>query len=274
MLPPILQLPAISIPETLAARPGVVDLWCFFYEGIEQPDLLAAYAALMTPEERARHDRYYFERDRRLFLATRALVRTVLSCYHPAVTPAQWRFAEGERGKPYITGPSGPSGPSGAPPIHFNLSNTPGLVVCAVSLAHPALGVDAESLLRSGETVSIADHYFSPREARALRALAPEQQRERFFAYWTLKESYIKARGLGLALPLEQFTFLLDDGPDIGITFDPRLADHPERWRFALHQTASGHLIAVGVDTAGAPLSLRAAEYVPLRGMTPPASRR
>ncbi len=266
--PSIGQLPAILVSETLTARPGLVDLWCFFYEGIEQPELLAAYAALMTQEERARHDRYYFERDRRLFLATRALVRTVLSCYHPAVTPAQWRFAEGERGKPYI------AGPAGAPAIHFNLSNTQGLVVCAVSLGHPALGVDAERLARTGETVSIADHYFSAREARALRALPAELQRERFFAYWTLKESYIKARGLGLALPLQQFTFLLDEGPDIGITFDPQLADHPERWRFALHKTASGHLIAVGADTAGAPLLLRAAEYVPLRGVTvPPASR-
>lgn len=277
MLPFISQLPPVLVPETLGAPPGVIDLWCFFYERewererereqVEQPELMAAYAALMTPEERARHDRYYFERDRRLFLATRALVRTVLSCYHPAIAPAQWRFAEGERGKPYI------AGPAGAPPIYFNLSNTPGLVVCAVSLAHSALGVDAERLARAGETVSIADHYFSAREARALRALPAARQRERFFAYWTLKESYIKARGLGLALPLEQFTFLLDEGPDIGITFDPRLADHPERWRFALHQTASGHLIAVGADTAGAPLSLRAADYVPLRGVTAPAGR-
>ncbi len=261
MLVSISQLPPISVAETLTAAPGVVDLWCFFYEAAASPELLAAYQELMTEDERARHGRYYFERDRRLFLATRALVRAVLSCYHPAILPAQWRFAEGERGKPFI------AGPSGAPAISFNLSNTPGLVVCAVSLAHPSLGVDAESLARSGETVSIADHYFSAREARALRALPPEQQRERFFSYWTLKESYIKARGLGLALPLEQFTFLLDEGPDIGITFDPRLADDPARWRFALHKTATGHLVAVGADTAGAPLSLRAAEYVPLRGV-------
>ena len=109
MLPFISQLPPIRVPETLGAPPGVIDLWCFFYEQVEQPELMAAYAALMTPEERARHDRYYFERDRRLFLATRALVRTVLSCYHPAVAPVTWRFAEGERGKPPPPGPGSPA---------------------------------------------------------------------------------------------------------------------------------------------------------------------
>jgi 4'-phosphopantetheinyl transferase len=250
------------LPESLAGRPGVVDLWCFFYDEVDAPDLLATYSELMTPPERARHDRYLFERDRRLFLATRALVRSVLSSYAD-VPPASWRFAEGERGKPYV------SSPQITPNLHFNLSNTLGLVVCAVSLAHPMLGVDTEFLLRPGETVSIAEHYFSPRETLALRALPPEQQRERFFCYWTLKESYIKARALGLALPLDQFSFLLDRGPEIDIAFDPRLADSPARWRFALLRGSPRHMVAVGVDTGGAELSLRATRCVPLRGRMP-----
>ena len=189
-------------------------------------------------------------------------MRTVLSNY-AAVAPADWRFAEGERGKPYI------DSPKGIPALHFNLSNTLGLVVCAVSLGHASLGVDAELLERKGETVSIADHYFSPREAQALRALPAERQRERFFSYWTLKESYIKARGLGLALPLDQFSFLLDNGPDIGVLFDPQLGDYAPAWRFALIAAGGRHLVAVGADTGGVPLSLRVARYVPLRGISP-----
>jgi 4'-phosphopantetheinyl transferase len=259
---PIEQLAPILLHETRAGHSGIVDLYCFFYEGIKDPALIAAYFALMTEEEHARHDRFYFERDRRLFLATRALVRTVLSLY-AEVEPARWRFAEGERGKPYIAEPL----PN--PVLHFNLSNTRGLVVCAVSTAHGSLGVDAEFLDRPGETVGIADHYFSPLEARALRARPPEHQRERFFCYWTLKESYIKARGLGLALPLEQFSFLLDSGSDIGIAFDPRLRDDPARWRFALLRASAQHMVAVGVDTGQLPLHLRACNFIPLRGIVP-----
>ena len=257
----------VSVDETLAGAPGIVDVWCYFYEGIEDPALLASHDALMTRAERARHGRFVFEKDRRLFLATRALVRTVLAAYAP-VEPAAWRFAEGAHGKPYI------ESPSVAPRIHFNLTNTRGLVACAVSVAHEQLGVDAELLERSGETVSIADSFFSDLEVRALRALPEADQRRRFFSYWTLKESYIKARGLGLALPLDQFSFHLGDGDEIGITFDPRLADEPSRWRFALIDASPAHLLAVGVDTAGAPLSLRMTSVVPLRGPAAPGGGR
>lgn len=252
-------LPPVSVDETLAGAPGIVDLWCFFYEGLDDPVLLAAHDALMTPAERARHGRFVFEKDRRLFLATRALVRTTLAAYAP-VRPGAWRFAEGERGKPFI------ASPAVVPRLHFNLTNTQGLVVCAVSVAHEEVGVDAEFLERHGETVSIADSYFSTFEVRALRALPEAEQRRRFFSYWTLKESYIKARGHGLALPLDQFSFHLDAGQPIGVAFDPRLADEPSRWRFALLDASPHHLLAVGVSTAGAPLSLRMTSVVPLRG--------
>lgn len=260
---PLSALSAVARDETLAQLRGRIDLWCFFYEQEElPPELWDSYLSLLTSAERTRHDRYYFERDRRLFLATRALVRCVLSAYAD-VAPADWRFGEGERGRPHI------EWPRSSPPLQFNLTNTPGLVVCAVSTAHPMVGVDAEVLDRPGETVSLAEHYFSPSEVRALRALPIAEQRARFFAYWTLKESYIKARGLGLAIPLDQFSFRLEESPPIGITFDPRLPDEPGRWQFALHTAGPRHLVAVGARTDGIALSLRAARFVPLRGERP-----
>jgi 4'-phosphopantetheinyl transferase len=254
------ELPPVAVAETLSGRPGVVDLFCFFYDEDAETAPFESYFSLMTDEERARHDRYYFARDRRLFLATRALVRTVLSRY-VAASPTSWQFATGERGKPYIVGPAS----TAEPRLHFNLSNTHGLVVCAVSVAHSELGVDAEGLDRGGETVNIADHYFSPREVKALHALPSDEQRLRFFTYWTLKESYIKARGLGLALPLDQFSFVLTERAEIGIAFTPPLVDDPRVWRFALLDAPPRHLVAVGVCTDGAPLSLRATRVIPLR---------
>ena len=255
---PIHRLP----PITPGLRSSGVDLWCFSHERAQDPGLFREFAALMTQDERARHDRLRFERDRRMFLATRALVRTVLSSY-ANVEPADWRFGEGERGKPHVTGPPG------VPPLYFNLSNTRGLVVCAVSGTYPEIGADVESLDRPGGNLGVADRFFSPFEVAALRALPTEQQRTRFFRYWTLKESYIKARGLGLALPLDRFSFLLDDGPTIRITFDPRLEDDPARWRFVQFSSSPGHLVAVGVATGGSPLSVCAAHFVPLRGVVP-----
>ena len=256
------QLPLASPADTLRGTPGTVDVWCFFYREVQDPELLAAYAALLTPEEQARHDRYVFDRDRLQFLATRAAVRTVLSRYAD-IRAEDWRFTEGSHGEPRI------HAPVATPPLHFNLSNTPGLVVCAVSVAHAELGVDVECLERRGETVSLARDYFAPLEVRGLLALPLADQRRRFFAYWTLKESYIKAKGLGLTLPLEQFAFVLEDGDDVRVIFDPRLGDDASLWRFVLLDASPDHMVAVGVNTGGAPISLRAASFVPLRGIVP-----
>jgi 4'-phosphopantetheinyl transferase len=259
-LAPIHRLPRIEPSTAISLAPGGVDLWCFFYEeATRDAELCAAYGALMSDDERERHQRFVFERDRRLFLATRALVRTVLSRYAHG-EPASWRFASGKHGKPSLASATDQ-------PVYFNLSNTHGLVVCAVSRS-PELGVDTESLGRRIETAAIAGRVFSPSELAALKAQPAAAQRERFFCYWTLKECYIKARGLGLAIPLAQFAFELDDGPRIGISFTEELGDTPSRWQFALLRASSEHLVAVGVD-APAPLELRATRFVPLREVSP-----
>jgi 4'-phosphopantetheinyl transferase len=188
-------------------------------------------------------------------------VRTVLSRYAP-VAPGEWRFVTGKHGKPRV------AHLDVMPSIYFNLANTLGLVVCAVSVAHEAIGVDVERIDRKTEILDLADRYFSHFEVCTLRALPPSEQLRRFVAIWTLKESYIKARGLGLTQPLDQFSFLLDQ-EEIGVAFDKRMADDATRWRFALLDSPPHYMIAVGADTGGAVLSLRTAHIVPLHGKGP-----
>ena len=258
---PLNQLPAISVAESLSSPQGIVDLWYYFCEDADT-QLLASHQALLTPDELERLSRFRFERDRRLFLSTRALARTVLSNY-AAVAPADWRFATNDHGKPLI------SAPIVVPAIHFNLANTLGLVVCAVSVAHEVVGVDAERTNREVEALALADRYFSSSEAVRLRGMSTPEQSEFFFSYWTLKESYIKARGLGLTLPLGQFSFHIAD--EIGIEFEAGFADDASAWRFALLDASQHHRIAVSVKTGGAALSMRASRFVPLRGRLDPA---
>ncbi|HUD49648.1 MAG TPA: 4'-phosphopantetheinyl transferase superfamily protein [Candidatus Baltobacteraceae bacterium] len=247
--------PPLCVAETVTGKPGIVDLWYYFYETTSDPDLHRAQAALMTVEESERHQRLRFERDRRQFVATRALVRTVLSNY-TSVAPGAWRFAASPHGKPHI------DQPRVKPPIYFNLANTSGLVVCAVSVAHEAIGVDVERIDREIEIELLAEKNFSEREFRTLRALPASEQQRQFFAYWTLKESYIKALGVGLALPLDQFSFLLD-GQGISAAWERAQADKATDWKFTL-LGAPQHLLGVAARTDGAPFSLRAAHVVPL----------
>lgn len=246
----ITVLPSVSIDETRSGAPGIVDLWWFAYENSLDPRTASRYERWMTDEERARHQRFHFARDRDLFLATRALVRATLSRYAD-VAPEDWRFTAGEYGRPAI------ADADIASRLHFNLANTPGMVACVVSVAHAAVGVDVEATDRTRSALDIADRFFSRDEVDALRALPAERHAERFLELWTLKESYIKARGMGLSLPLDAFSLALD-GDRIGIRFDDRIADDGDRWQFRL-LTDPRHVIAVAADTGGAPLRLRGA---------------
>lgn len=241
--------------------PSELHLWFVLSDEIDDPALLRSYADLMNPEEQARYDRIIVQHARHQHLVTRALVRTTLSRYAD-VDPAAWVFANNEHGRPAIVPPEGAS----CEDIRFNLSHTSGLIVCGV-VRSQELGVDVEDSWRKRETVAIADRFFSAREVEALHALPRGRQQDRFFDYWTLKESYIKARGMGLALPLGRFSFFPDRRP-ITIATEPSLQDDPATWQFELFSPTPRHRAAVSVrrGAGGEDLRLRSWKVAPLAG--------
>ena len=241
--------------ETLESELPRVDFWFYLYGRDHDDRRLARQAALLAPEEHERRDRLRFGRDRRMFVATRALVRTVLSRYHE-VDPRDWEFDIDDRGRPHLTASSPQSG------LSFNLTNTRGLVACGVTRSEHALGIDAERLDRRVEITKLAERYFAPSEVREFHRQDPQARLLRFFTYWTLKESYIKARGLGLAIPLDSFWFDLE-GADPRIEFAPGDDGDPSRWRFALVGLETFYLAAVAVDSGSDELTLRASHLVP-----------
>jgi len=232
-----------------------VHVWLTRPEDITDPALLDAYENLLSDSERERRQRFRFERDRHTYLVTRALARTVLSS-HSDVAPKDWVFEIGDHGKPEIA-------PEFESRLRFNLSHTRGMVACAVTLDRD-VGVDVETVDRRTETTKIADRFFSPSEVEDLFALPPEQQRERFFTYWALKESYIKARGLGLAIPLGSFSFHVRGDAPIGISFDASLGDDPTAWQFRHEWATEVHSLAVGVVRTGADMEITIRETVPV----------
>jgi 4'-phosphopantetheinyl transferase len=119
------------------------------------------------------------------------------------------------------------------------------------------VGVDAERTDRPADIAGLADRYFAPAESQALRSAADADRPRRFFSHWTLKESYAKALGRGLALPLNQAAFHIRDDA-VEVTFAVGVDDDPARWRFALLESPAGHVVAVAADTGGRPLALRA----------------
>lgn len=207
----------------LAADSRSIDLWCTYISEIGDDSLWRRYDALLSADERARQARFRFARDQRRYLVTRALVRTVLSRY-AAVQPEDWVFSAGPRGRPEI------SAPWPAPALEFNISHSSDLVMLGVTSGR-TLGIDTESIAARDADIEGLDRYFAPEESAALLALAPGERRRRFFELWTLKESYIKARGMGLAIALDAFRFDLFGEHGLTLHMRPELADSPRCWR-------------------------------------------
>jgi 4'-phosphopantetheinyl transferase len=217
-----------AIPTELSEQE--VHLWLCEAEKVIEPLLLNRYKSWLTPEEAQKRLRYRFEKHQHQYLITRALIRSLLSHYQTDIQPQDWRFEQNQWGKPSLVAEQNPEN------WVFNLSHTEGLIVCAFTKGH-ALGVDVENVTREGgETIKIANRYFSPSEHQQLIALPEEKQNDRFFDLWTLKESYIKACGKGLAIPLDEFSFSFPaDDPrlsDISLATEEARNDDPSLWRF------------------------------------------
>ena len=219
---------------------GQIDLWVVFSEDLQDDRLVREYHRLMSEDERSKELRFHFARDRERYRITRALVRTVLSRY-AMVQPEDWQFHDTYYGKPAIY-----NGSPGCGRLRFNISHTHGLIMLGVTSEHQ-LGVDTESHCRRPVPLDVAARFFSVREAEDIRDTPPEMQAQRFYDYWTLKESFMKATGKGLSIPLDQVTFELTRD-HIRATFDSGLAKNREGWKFWQLCPSSDHVAAVCVE--------------------------
>lgn len=252
-----------------AAAPGPhVRVWCADVEARSATEL-AADLELLDSREHEQAQRFYFEADRRAYITAHALVRRALSAtarddFSRTIEPRDWTYRTGSHGRPDV------AGPASAPPLRFNLSHCRGMVTCAVATALD-IGIDIEDTRRNAP-LEIADHYFAATEVAALRSLPAAEQPERFFVYWTLKESYIKARGLGLSLPLAEFAFSIpgpgpgvagadQEGPRVTLSAALLREDSPERWWFASWKVRNRFQLALAVASLGSPVRISHAPF-------------
>ena len=163
---------------------------------------------LLNADERERADRFHFQRDRRMFVACRATLRTLLATY-TGVSAQSLKFEFGSHGKPSLphTG------------ISFNVSHAGSWFACATSVSSGArtdaaidIGIDIEHMHPLPGLHAMAQHFFAPAEVERLAEI-PENVRIRsFFECWTRKEAVIKATGEGVSRPLDSFEVAF--GPD------------------------------------------------------------
>jgi 4'-phosphopantetheinyl transferase len=132
------------------------------------------------------------------------------------------------------------------------------MVVCAV--ARRTVGVDVEPRDRAGEIFEVAERVFSAFERAELYALEGAARRERAVALWTSKEAYIKARGIGISLPLREISMHFDRAfPRVEVS--PAIEDGIA-WAFRAFDV-DGHRVAVCVDANDADVQVKVEDVVP-----------
>ena len=158
------------MPTTTLHFPGddEVHVWCADPSELERNGLIEPAHALLTAEETERLRRFHFNSDRLLFLATRVLVRQVLSRYE--IRRARRLDLSCQRS--WSTGDCGSKVRAA-----LQYSRIPRGSSSVLSPARWMSASMSKSLARTKPTENF-DHFLAPREAQALRLLTTAEQDE------------------------------------------------------------------------------------------------
>ncbi|MEO6596805.1 MAG: 4'-phosphopantetheinyl transferase superfamily protein [Planctomycetota bacterium] len=189
-----------------------VHVWAMPLQGDPAP-----FAALLSPAELHRLERFRFADHRRRYQIGHGALRLILGGYLDQ-DPGDIEFRHGPRGKPYLA----EKGP------YFNLSHSGKLAL--IAFAGTELGLDVEKVRHLESLGEIARRHFSESEFQALSALDGEQKQAAFYRCWTRKEAYIKAVGEGLSMPLDTFDVSVGEVPEFLACRDGR--EDPKNWSF------------------------------------------
>jgi 4'-phosphopantetheinyl transferase len=177
------------------SSPGLVHVWVILLPEVRAQ--LDSLRNLLSPEENRRAARFAFERDQQRFVLSRGTLRVLLAQYLNR-EPDRIHFRYGAYGKPALTEEE-----SRAPDLRFNVSHSGDYCLCAVALGRE-VGVDVEIVRPDIECLPLAERFFTKREYEDLQREPVDGRHPRFFRYWTCKEAYLKALGLGIASGLER----------------------------------------------------------------------
>ena len=230
---------AIGLSGLLSCRlklaRGEVHLW-----QAELDDGLAdGLRHLLSADELSRADRFHFAKDRNHFIAARGLLRTLLSVYLGS-NSHELRFSYAEKGKPSLVETQQSA-------INFNLAHSHGMAIYA--FAHDReVGVDLEYIREGLAGEKIAERFFSRREIEMLKSVPAELRKKAFFNCWTRKEAYIKARGEGLSMPLDEFDVSLGPGEPAALLLNHKEPAEVMRWTMRSIPVPSGYVAALVVE--------------------------
>jgi 4'-phosphopantetheinyl transferase len=203
----------------------------------------AALKDLISPVEADKANRYRQSSHRNRSMFARAVLRDILGRYTGS-DPRTLRFCVTSSGKPLLD----PEVHADAP--QFSLSHSGDLVLLAFARRH-AVGVDVEAIRDDIDVMEIARQFFAPGEASDLLTLPAESRPSSFFAAWTRKEAYLKARGEGIGSGLNRFAVSVLPGVPARLVSDERSPQDVGAWRLSTVPIGSGSSASIAVRCDG-----------------------
>ncbi len=182
------------------------------------------FLSQVSAERRAQASRFVRQADAYRSVLGEILTRLTLSKL-TELRPADLSFTRNSYGKPSLSHHTN---------VPFNVSHS-GDWIALISGGTNELGVDVEKI--APIDMQIAERFFSPMESQFLATVPVDRQLDTFYRLWTLKESYIKAVGMGLSIPLDSFTILPDEG---GVWH----CQQAGTYRFLSQRLDEGHMLA------------------------------
>ncbi|PYS89539.1 MAG: 4'-phosphopantetheinyl transferase [Acidobacteria bacterium] len=229
------QILWLAPPAALSLAEHEVHVW---RAALDQPAAtVQALLQTLTPDERGRAERFHFPTHREHFVVARGVLRNILSRYLK-VEPGTLRFRYGQYGKPALRGDE----------LRFNVAHANGLALYAVTRRRE-VGLDLEYATEDCASTQLAERFFSRKEVEMLRALPPANYRAGFFNCWTRKEAYLKARGTGLSVELNQFDVSLAPGEPASLLSSRENAQEVARW--SMRELAPGPRYAAALVVEG-----------------------
>ena len=205
----------------------------------------------LDEQDRSHIARFRFPRDQDIATASRLLQRlAVAHCARIAPDAvSDIRFSTEPGTRPVVMAPAS------AQAFCFSAANTRGMVACAVSATNN-VGLDVEEI-KEKLAPELVDHCCTADERAELWSLPEEDRRKAFFQLWALKESYLKARGIGLQVSPHLIGFV-GSGRTANPTFhaDHTTEPHPEHWHFRTLDAGPGHAAALCIHGALEPRTI------------------
>jgi 4'-phosphopantetheinyl transferase len=194
---------------------------------------------ILSSDELERARRFYFEPDFRRSVIGRGWLRLLLGRILD-LPGESLRFEYDSSGKPRLIATQEQR-------LQFSVSHSGSLILIAIAKGR-AVGADVEKIRTDLDLDDVAARFFSIKENEHLGSLIGLGKYEAFFTCWTRKEAYLKARGVGLSVPLDQFdvSFLPNEEARLlEVRHDPGEA---RRWRLAPISVPTGYVASLAVE--------------------------